>query len=502
MQKDELSASTERAMKWSVATTLVRFALQLASQIALARLLGPDVYGVYGIGMIVLTFVGFLSGVSFSWNLMLLPTLADEDVRLSFTWQVLIGVACGMAMWLAAPWIAHFFGDTRVAGMVQLLAIASALTAASSTATCLLQRELDFRSLGLIQIGSYAVGYLVVGVSLALLGYGAVSLGVAAVVQAAVVLVATCTVRRHPMRPLLRHAGSDTLATGRIVFFTNVVNWCLNNLDRVVIGRLLNTHAVGVYNLAYNVASIPNTLLVGALQPTLLSSGARMQDDPARLGEGWSRALAAVLVLATPIAVSAALLSRDLVAFVYGPAWGDAGWVLGALFLCVPAWACWGISTPVLWNTGRKQYEFLLQLPLLAIAVPCWWLFAPAGIRAVAVVSAIVIFARAAVIVIAALKALDLRWSVVLPDTLRGVGLAAVCTGAVIAGQQAVAGVTFPGVSLSAGAACAAAAMLVLVAARPQVLGRDAYGALGRLFPALALRWPQPSASATAEGQP
>jgi lipopolysaccharide exporter len=485
MQKDELSASTERAMKWSVATTLVRFALQLASQIALARLLGPDVYGVYGIGMIVLTFVGFLSGVSFSWNLMLLPTLADEDVRLSFTWQVLIGVACGMAMWLAAPWIAHFFGDTRVAGMVQLLAIASALTAASSTATCLLQRELDFRSLGLIQIGSYAVGYLVVGVSLALLGYGAVSLGVAAVVQAAVVLVATCTVRRHPMRPLLRHAGSDTLATGRIVFFTNVVNWCLNNLDRVVIGRLLNTHAVGVYNLAYNVASIPNTLLVGALQPTLLSSGARMQDDPARLGEGWSRALAAVLVLATPIAVSAALLSRDLVAFVYGPAWGDAGWVLGALFLCVPAWACWGISTPVLWNAQRKSSEFLLQLPVLAIAAAAWIWAAHGGVRYVAAASVLVLFTRAVVMVTAVVRRLRLRGGGLRVALLRGAALAALCGAGVLAGQHLAGADAEPLVRLLAGAAIGAVPAPLVLLLAPHWLGRDALALLSRLLPFL-----------------
>ena len=98
MKEDELSASAERAMKWSFATTLARFGLQLGSQIALARLLGPDVYGVYGIGMTVLTFVGFLSGVSFSWNLMLLPKVTDEDIRHSFTWQMLIGVACAISL--------------------------------------------------------------------------------------------------------------------------------------------------------------------------------------------------------------------------------------------------------------------------------------------------------------------------------------------------------------------------------------------------------------------
>jgi lipopolysaccharide exporter len=503
MTPGALAASVERALKWSALTTVARFGLQLAAQVVLARMLGPGNFGVYGIGIAVLTFAAFLSGASFSWNLMLLPTVSRDDIRFSFTWQLIAGVLSAAVMYGAAPAIAAFFGDARVEGVVQWLALASLLTAASAPATCLLQRDLNFRMLGLIQLASYAAGYLAVGIPMALAGHGAYSLAAACVVQSAVTLVAAYFVRPHSLRPLFSHpGGAAALITGRAVFLTNVVNWLLGNLDRVVIGRVLNAHAVGLYTMAYNFASIPNVLLLGALQPTFLAAGAKFQGEPRRLAQGWLLGLACILVLITPASVVLALLSADIVGLLYGPAWMDSAWVLAVLFLCLPAWACWGISTPVLWNTGRKQYEFLLQLPLLAIAVPCWWLFAPAGIRAVAVVSAIVIFARAAVIVIAALKALDLRWSVVLPDTLRGVGLAAVCTGAVIAGQQAVAGVTFPGVSLSAGAACAAAAMLVLVAARPQVLGRDAYGALGRLFPALALRWPQPSASATAEGQP
>ena len=485
MPDDQLSRSAERAVKWSVFTTLARFGLQLGSQIALARLLGPDVYGVYGIGMTVLTFVAFLSGANFSWNLMLLPKVTEEDIRLSFTWQLLMGVGCAIAMWFAAPLAGRFFGDARVSAIVQLLAIASALTAAGATATCLLQRDLDFRSLGLIQIGSYTLGYLVTGVSLALLGYGAASLGVAAIVQAAVALVATYAIRRHPLRPLMKHSGSDTLSTGRIVFFTNIVNWALMNLDRVFIGRVLNTHAVGLYNLAYNVASIPNTLLVGALQPTLLSAGAKLQDDPRRLGEGWAMAMAAVLVLTTPAAVVAAMLSNDLVALVYGPAWYQAGWVLGTLFLCVPASASWGISTPVLWNAQRKSSECLLQLPVLAIAAMAWFWAAHQGVRHVAVVCVLVLLARAAVMVIAVLRRLRVPPARVAIALLRGVSLAIVCGGSALAGQHLAGAEAAPLARLLAAAAMGMLpAPLVLVFA-PQWLGRDALAVLSRILPFL-----------------
>jgi len=270
-----LAALAERAVKWSAATTVARFALQLGAQVALARLLGPDNYGVYGIGLTVLTFVAFLSGGSFAWNLMLLPSVSDDDVRFSFTWQVIVGAGCAFAMYAAAPALAVFFSDQRVESMVQMLSIASLLTAAAAPATCLLQRDLNFRALGLIQLASYGVGYLGVGVPMALQGYGPSALGAACVVQSAVVLLTSYAARPHRLRPLFSHpGGSAALATGRTVFVTNVVNWLLSNIDRVLIGRVLNAHAVGLYNVAYNLASIPNTLLLGALQPTFLATGA------------------------------------------------------------------------------------------------------------------------------------------------------------------------------------------------------------------------------------
>jgi lipopolysaccharide exporter len=487
MTPGALAALAERALKWSALTTVARFVLQLAAQVALARMLGPGNFGVYGIGMAVLTFVGFLSGASFSYSLMLLPTVSRDDIRFSFTWQMIAGLFSAAAMYAAAPALATFFGDPRVEGMVQLLSLASLLMAAAAPATYLLQRDLNFRVLGLIQLASYAAGYLAVGIPMALQGFGAYALGAACVVQAAVALVATYAARPHPLRPLFKHAGGgEALATGRAVFLTNVVNWMLSNLDRVIIGRVLNAHAVGLYTVAYNLASIPNVLLLGALQPAFLAAGAKVQNEPHRLAQGWLLGLACVLVVATPAAVVMALLSADLVNLLYGAAWMESAWVLAVLFLCLPAWACWGLSTPVLWNTGRKQYEFQLQLPLLALAVPAWWLVAPSGVRGVALVSALVIFARAVVIITAALKALNLRWAVVMPSLARGLALSAVCAGAVLVGQHAGAGIALPGASLFAGGLCALAAIVAIVVLRPEVLGAEAQSALARLLPRFA----------------
>lgn len=496
MTAQALAARAQHAVTWSALTTAARFLLQMGAQVALARLLGPGPYGVYGIGIAMLTFATFLAGTGFSYSLMLREQVGDADKRLAFTWQLAAGAACALAMALAAPALATFFAEPGLEPMLQWLALACLLTAASGTAVCLLQRELDFRGLGLIQLAAYAAGYLACGVPLALAGWGAQALAAACVVQAGVTLALAWWRQPHPLRPLLRHAdGGEALGTGGTVFATNLVNWLLANLDRLVIGRLLNTHAVGLYTQAWNFAQIPVTLLVGAAQPAFLATGARLAPDPAQLARAWRLVLACVLVLVPPVAVALALLAADLVRLLWGPAWTEAGWLLGLMFLCLPAWAAWGLSTPVLWNTGRKALEARVQLPVLAMAVPLWWLAAPQGLRWAAGVSALAIHARAGTTLRAGLRALAMPASLLLPLAARGALLALSCVGAITAAHAGVAAVLAPldlpdatraAASLASGAGAALLTGLAVACRLPALLGDDARWALSRVLPFVA----------------
>ncbi|MDB5964793.1 MAG: polysaccharide biosynthesis protein [Polaromonas sp.] len=481
------------AVKWSALSTAARFGLQLFAQVLLARTLGPEVFGIFAIGMVVLTFSSFVSGFGFSWSLLQRTELLDEDVRFAWTWQVIVGVLTMLAVYLAAPLLASYFREARAEAVIEWLSVACLLSAAAAPATYLLQRDLNFRAVGLIQVFSYAAGYEAVGVPLAKMGWGIGALVSAWLVQALVQLVASYAMRPHPVRPLFWYGGAGAaIGTGRAVFFTNIVNWTLNNLDRVLIGRLLNAEALGLYNVAYNLATMPNTLLLGALQPAFLAAGARIQHERQRLGRAYLQMMATVLVLGLPAFAFLAVVSPDIVHLLYGPRWQEAGWVLGLLFLSIPAYVMWGISTPVLWNTGRKHLEFALQLPLVAAGGAAFYLFAGQGIHAAAAVAALLLLARAIVIGMAAFRALELRSALLLPHLLRGVCIAGLVAGAAFAGQQLVAAAAMPLLSLAASGLMALAASVLLLVLRPTALGDLASDMLLRFFPMLSRVFDRP----------
>jgi lipopolysaccharide exporter len=482
-----LSQSGVTAVKWSAISTAARFALQLLAQVVLARTLGPDIFGVFAIGMVVLTFANFFSGFGFSWSLLQRTTLRDEDIRFAWTWQLVVGVVTMLTVYLLAPLLAGYFREPRAQSVIEWLSLACLLTAAAAPATYLLQRDLNFQSAGLIQVGSYAAGYVAVGMPLAIFGWGATSLVAAWLVQAMVVLVASYVLKPHAIRPLFWYFdAASAVGTGRAVFFTNIVNWVLNNLDRVLIGRLLNAQALGLYNVAYNLATMPNNLLLGALQPAFLAAGARLQNDLERLGRAYFQMLATIFVLVFPAFVFLALISADLVLLLYGPKWSEAGWVLSILFLSMPAYVIWGISTPVLWNTGRKYYESASQLPIVALGALAFYLFAGRGIRAAATVAALLLVLRALVIGTTAFRVLKLSWTELLPHAGRGVLLSGLCAIAVIAGQQAVARFEMPLLSFIASTVTALCILALLVKVRPQLLGDQTAAMVIRFFPRLA----------------
>ena len=481
-----LGAPGVAAVKWSTVSTAGRFVLQLVAQVVLARTLGPEIFGIFAIGMVVLTFAAFVSGFGFSWSLLQRVDLHDDDIRFAWTWQVIVGIVTMLTLYMTAPLLATYFRESRAQAVIEWLSLACLLTAAAAPATYLLQRDLNFKAVGLIQVVSYAVGYVLIGVPMALTGWGTASLVAAWLVQATVQLAASYALKPHTIRPLFWYAGaSSAFGTGRAVFLTNIVNWTLNNMDRIMIGRLLNAQALGLYNLAYNLATTPNTLL-NALQPAFLAAGAQLQDQQQRLGRVYLQMIATIMVLATPVFVFLALVSPDLVQLLYGPKWSDAGWVLSILFLSIPAYMVWGLSTPVLWNTGRKHYEFALQLPLVAAGALLFYFFAARGIRTAAAIAAMLLVLRALVIGIAACRALNLPVMVFLPHLFRGLLLSLVCVAGVAGGQHLTGTLHMPVISLTVMTLITSVTAGALIAIRPQILGCQTSKMVIRFFPRLS----------------
>lgn len=381
------STRASKALIWGVGGSLGRVSIQLVAQILLARILGPATYGVFVACALAIGLMIYVADSGIAYALVHRPDVAPIDLDFVFTWQLVIGLACAGAVAAAAPLVAGLLGEPLMSLPLQALSLVLFLTAAASPAMNMLKRQLDFKGIQLAQLVGYLAGYVLLGVPMALIGMGIWSLVVAWLVQAAVSLLFLW--RAYPCRWRLvwRHPDAARFARfAGVVLVTNVVNWWVNNLDKLIVTRLFSSAAVGLYGTAFNLINTPTAALYSSVQSIVFSTAARMRNDAGGTSRSFLVGLSIVLLITLPIAAVLCVFANEVVVSLYGKDWAAAGPFLEWFALMVPLTILWGVSTPVLWNADKISREVRLQLVVVVVLAVV--LYAAGAVSALAVAQA------------------------------------------------------------------------------------------------------------------
>lgn len=429
-QAADLSQRSISAALWGASGSVVQLVLQLGIQVALARLLGPEQYGLFAMAVIVIYFGAFFTfGVAS--GLIQKHTVTDEDVRFVNFWQLVIGAAVAIAVFLFAETAAGFFQEPRVAPLIQAMSIVCLVQAATNTSGGLLSRDLDFKSIQLAGIASYVFGYGLVGIPLAMSGYGVGALVMAFITQSLLGLAIQYWRRPHLLGLAIWHRDAYALCSyGATVCATHLNNWALMNLSRVVVGRMFPSAAVGLFAMSHNLA-IQLAGVVTGVQAPLFSASSRVEQDVARLRTVFLTMLAATTLLAAPIFAGMAAAPQTIMLALYGHEWVESTPLLRAFALAMPFFIATAMGTPMLWTSGRITQEFKFQLPIAFVLAAVAYVAAQHSLAAVAWAMLGIFVLRFIVITTAACIALDLRIRDIAAAFRAGVAVAVLVAGAI-----------------------------------------------------------------------
>ena len=404
-----VGARSIAAVLWGTGGAALRLILQVGAQIALARMLGPTEYGIFAIGATVIGFSAFFSEIGLAYGLIQKTTVGPLDVRFVFTWQVVLGIAVTAVIFGGSYELASFFGEPRSVSVIQALSMLCLLNALSAPAMNLLKRDLNFKTLQIIQLVSYAVGYLLVAIPLALAGAQVWSLVAAWLVQALISAGMLYAATRHPLKPLFWYVDARRQSNyGGAVFLTNLVNWAIGNIDRIIIARAFGSRDIGLYATTYNLLYNPTATLLGIVQQVFFSASSRIADEQSRILQGYKALVAAMALLILPVFAVVAAVPQTFIEALYGAKWHDAAALCRPLALVMPMFLLFGLTTPLLWTSGRAAKEFQIQLPVALL-----WL----------AVCALAATLSAVVVAWAVLALYSLRCAVVVGVATRSMGL-------------------------------------------------------------------------------
>lgn len=317
-----LAQRAVHGMVWVAWGNTAMAVLKIAVLVLLTRLLSPTAFGLVGAALVVIGFSLNFSQLGLGPALVQRPVLEPRHVSSAFVASAVLGVLVGAVVWVLAPSIARFFRMDDLAPVVRWLSLVFPISGAAAVTDSLLQRDLRFRLLANRDIVAYGVGYGAVGVALALLGAGVWALVAAQLTQASVrsAILLWVSPPLLPARPTWRSflelmdfgVGQSAARFGVIV---------ANQADNLVAGRWLGAVALGLYSRAYQLMSVPTTLLGDVLDKVLFPTMARVQDDRRRLASAYLQGVAGIGLLTLPVGVVAAVLAPELVAVAFGSRW-------------------------------------------------------------------------------------------------------------------------------------------------------------------------------------
>jgi polysaccharide transporter, PST family len=347
---------------WAALESGGRDAICLAIFVLLARLLGPEAYGLVAMAMIVIglgeLFVAGGTGEA------LVQRKELEPGHLDTAFWVLLAVAGALmlAVWISAPWLAKLFGQPRVTGLTRSLSIILLLSALAAVPESILRRDLRFDALAARSLAAAAAGGGV-GIGMALMGYGAWSLVGSQVSQrlVAVVVLWTASGWRLGRRGSLRHFH-DLRAYGLSMIGTNLVAVVDQQVPRTLIGYFLGPVTLGYFAFSWRVFEFLMRSIAVPLDTVAMPVFARLQDDLERLRKILLIATQLACSIAFPSFIGLAIVAPAVVPQLLGERWGQAIPLLQMFCVMGISYASIYFASPLIRALGRPDWLLIMML--------------------------------------------------------------------------------------------------------------------------------------------
>lgn len=309
---------------WSATANWGREIVNFVIFFVLARLLGPEAYGLLGMAMIVVAFTQIFIVESVGEALIQRKDL--EPGHLDAVFWLLLGMAVLLMLisFAAADMVGALFGQPTVADLVRWLSVLPVLSALSAVPIAQLSREMKF---GVLAARSTlaVIGGGIVGITMAAQGYGVWSLVGLQISQklidALVLLIAGGWL--PGLKASWRHVH-DLRSYGAQMIGIRSVTFLEGQSARLIIGYFLGPAALGFYAISWRILEILTQLLIVPLCRVALPAFSQMQNDPGRLQTVLFSGTQMSTLIALPSCLGIAVVAPELIPTVFGDKWVPA----------------------------------------------------------------------------------------------------------------------------------------------------------------------------------
>jgi O-antigen/teichoic acid export membrane protein len=327
--------SARRALGLTAITRGVAVALSFATVVIVSRLLAPEQIGIFSVSVALVGIGHVFRDFGVAHYLLQVSEVTAQRKRAAFTVTLAASWLVALVLVVLHPLANRFYGDGRIGEVMLVLAINFVLLPFGAPLRTLLQRDLQFGKLAVVNLSNHLTQS---GVTIAAAWFGSAHLSMAwgsiAGNFANVVVLLLVSPRgaldwptHRGLREVLSFGGKSTTAS--------LASAAGSAAPDLVLGRTLGFADVAFYSRAKGLIGMALDQLmvvVSTVYTPTFAKGVREGCDPAAL---YVQTTALLLGITVPVIALLAVLAPSLVVGLFGESWSRSG-PLGSLF-CIYA---------------------------------------------------------------------------------------------------------------------------------------------------------------------
>jgi O-antigen/teichoic acid export membrane protein len=373
---DGLRRSAVRGVGVSIAGQAGSFAVMIGSVVILARLLTPADFGI--VTMVTTFSLLFRSfGLNGFTELIMQRSELTHSLASNLFWIELgIGTFLTLAFAASSHVLALFYHNSAVAHVTAGMSLTIGIGCLGWIHMGLLQRAMHFRTTAIINF----VGQLflvIVSIVLALAGWHYWALVWGSVIQTVVVAAGAWLMCRWiPSSPGHAAGTGSGLKFAMNVYSHFAFSYSTRNTDNLLVGWQFGAQSLGFYKKAYDLFVLPETQLLAPMSAVVVSTLSRVSGNREQFQRYFLRAISVLALVGMGIGADFALVGKDLIRFLLGPGWEEAGRIfalfgpgIGVMLLYnTHGWVHLSIGRPERWfRWGLMEFVCTASLFLLAL---------------------------------------------------------------------------------------------------------------------------------------
>jgi O-antigen/teichoic acid export membrane protein len=369
----------------SILAAGVAFLAQVVWTMVLARLLTPSDFGVV---TMVNTFSLLLC--SFGWSGFMEVVLQRESITDSLAsnlFWITVGGGVILTVFFAClgPLLARFYHDSLVRDVTIGMSLTIITSSTSVIHSSLLNRATRYKAVSINGLVARLVGFLV-SIILALAGWSYWALVAGNIVEQVSKSLGTFFLCPWiPSLPRKVPGTAEAVKFAMSIYMRRCFSYASGNADNLLVGWRFGAAALGFYKRAFDLFWLPANQLLAPMTAIAVGTLSRFSQDRAGYQRHFLAGISSLAFVGMGIGADFALVGKDMILFLLGPRWVEAGRIFTIFGLGIGVMMLYQTHVWIHVSIGRPDrsfrwgiFEFIWTVGLFVIALP----WGPRGIAA------------------------------------------------------------------------------------------------------------------------